>query len=147
MTVMSDISITAKVKDTSGTLVLDLSAANGYQLMAGVMADRVWRRVTVESPDVRDDVELQSVLAAGRWAQPLRVVGITTAQVEARCAALIDAVSARSWLWEVTIDGHARTYRARRADTTTGLETNDLVHHKRPMTLTIPVSSLTLEEE
>lgn len=144
---MADITITAKVKDDAGTLILDLSTANGYQLAPPASAmSRLWRRSVVEADDVEGDVEQQAVLAAAVWEQPLRVVGTTTASVEARLAALLAAVERCPWRWEVIIDGVARTFQAGTTSTDVGLATNDLVHHKRQVLLRIPVQPRTLEE-
>lgn len=144
---MSDITITAKCKDTAGTLILDLSVTNGYQLAppASTMS-RLWRRSVVEADDVEGDVQQQAVLAAVVWEQPLRVVGTSTASVEARLAALFAAVERCPWHFEVTIDGFVRTWVAGTTSTEIGLATNDLVHFKRPVTLRIPVQPRTVEE-
>lgn len=143
---MSDITITAKCKDAAGSLVLDLSVANGYQLAPGIMQDRSWKRSVAAADDVEGDREVQAVLDSGVWQQPLRVVGSSTSQVETRLQNLLNAVERRDWRWEVTIDGHVRTFMAATTNTSIGLATNDLVHFKRPVTLLIPVQPRTLEE-
>lgn len=125
---------------TASALILDVSAANGYELVSINMPERVWRRVVATSDDVEGNVEVQSVLDAATYEIVVRCKGANTGAVETLRSNLLTAFETRSWYLEVTIDGHTRTWKANRADSVTSTAEKMLLHAwMREVTLRVPV--------
>lgn len=142
-----DLDVSVRILEMDGTtVVLDLTDAAGYEIGTITMPARTWRRSIVTADDVEGDEEQQAVLDAGIYQLTLKVRGSSHSQVDTRRANLIAAVEQRRYLLEVTVEGQTMTWRARKADSSTGTEQHDLIGMTRPMTLQIPVQPRTVEE-
>lgn len=131
---------TVRCRTAGGVLTLDLSSA-GYEIVEdGVNpGERTWRRTTVTSPFVDGVYEVHSVLDGATAEVTVRCLGATWADVQARYAALLAAVEVPSWLLEIEVDGVSYAYRASRADSVAGLQTIEVEHAFRTVSLSIPV--------
>jgi hypothetical protein len=131
---------TVKVRDSAGTLVLDLSST-GYELdFDGVaVGGTVWLRRETRSPFV-DGFALDGATKDGKTAQiTLRCVGATNVVVEGLLEDLVAAVEVPSWLLEVEVDGVSRTWRASCADSSWSHLTVEMENFFRTVVLTVPV--------
>jgi hypothetical protein len=142
--VACDFEVAVEIHDgVTATILGDLNdIANG--LSVGVPIDDDddnLRRITTDSPFVEGDFEIIATPAAGRVEVVLLVTGSTWVEVNTRYRA------AREW-WrqsgsfhlDVTVDGNAIRYLARRPDVTTApLETGNVTALDRSYLLTFPV--------
>ena len=103
-----DLDVTIRILSSSGTLVLDVSEANGYYLVDLGVPERTWRRIVATSPFVDGDQLVSAVLEAGAFNPSVRVSGDSWVQVDTRRLALIDAAEQFSFLLEVTV-AHRRS--------------------------------------
>lgn len=112
---MSDFEI--RILDTTGTLVLDLSEANGYHLRSVAMPELVRRRDVVTSPDIEGEVERQSVLDAAVLEILVSCRGASASAAWDLYDALFDAVvdGERRYQVETTMHGRVDVWDARRA--------------------------------
>lgn len=134
-----EITTAVQCLDSSGALVLDLETG-GYEVVSLRIGDRTWRRVTVTSPWVDGDSEVQSTLASRQIDLVVRVRGTTWVQVEQRRAALESAVAdAPSWQFKESIEGVQRVWRAFRADMASEAAAVEVVNLARLVSVTIPV--------
>lgn len=125
---------------TASVQILDVSVANGYELVAITMPERQWRRTVADSDDVEGDVEVQSVLAVATYEITVRCKGASTAAVETLRSNLLAAFETRSWFLEVTIGGVTKTWKANRADSVTHTDEKMVLHaFMREVTLRVPV--------
>lgn len=144
---MSDLDVAVRFLAIDGvTVLLELGDDVGFVVESVVMPDRVWRRSLVTADDVEGDVEQQSVMESGRYQLVVNVVGDSHADVEAKRSDLLAVAEVRSYLLQVTIEGQTMTWKARRADSSTGQEQADLIGMRRVVTLQVPVQPRTVEE-
>lgn len=131
--------VSVRALTTASALILNVSVANGYEIVSIAMPERQWKRTAVESDDVEGDVEVQSVLSAAVYEIVVRCKGANTAAVETLRSNLLAAFETRSWYLEVSIDSHTRTWKANRASSVTAAEKMVLHAFMREVTLRVPV--------
>ena len=131
-----------RLLDTTGTLVLDLSEANGYHLRSITMPELVRRRDVVTSPDVEGEVERQSVLDAAVLEVLVSCRGATASAAWDLHDALYDEVvdGPRRYRVETTMHGRVDVWDARRVmawrlDT----DKSRMRLHHRDVSMLIPV--------
>lgn len=134
---MSDFDGGVRILDLDGGLVLDLGAG-GYA-EGSVSEDTVtWRRVTIESPFVAGNFEVQAVEDATSYTLLVHIIGSTWAGVEQMRAALEAAVKV-PFIFELRLDGVAYSYRASRADISAPRDAASVVNRRRDVVLSFPV--------
>lgn len=144
---MANVSIGLRFLAADGTtVVLDVSQANGYQVVSLGTVERQHRRSVAEADDVEGDQEVQAVLAGAVLAVQVRVLGSSQSQVETRRLSLVAAAEQRSWKCETSIGGVVDTWLARKADSSTGREQVSVLNVQREVGLRIPVQPRTVEE-
>lgn len=132
----------ARILDTTGTLVLDLSEANGYHLRSLAIPDMVRRRDVVTSPDVEGEVERQSVLDAAVLEVVVSCRAATATAAWDLYDALYDAVveGERRYRVETTIHGRVDVWDARRAMTwRLDSDKSRMRLHHRDVSMLIPI--------
>jgi len=134
------IPITLKVRDTAGTLVLDLNTG-GYKAILLPGSDATWRRQTTQSPFVDGNHEISAVLDGLVLDVQVKISGTSWVDVETKRAALMAAVSGSVavWLLEVGRSTMAETWRANRADSTSPAPAHNMLNLRRDVFLRIPV--------
>lgn len=125
----------------AGVALIDMDDDTaGYELVSVGMPDEVWRRMTVTSPFVDGEFEVQAALAAGKLECIVRVKGDSWSQVEARRLALRATwADSPEFLVRLTRSGVAVTYRARRPDVSGSVATIDRANNRRELLLSFPV--------
>lgn len=144
MTITPDLDVTVRILDSSGTLVLDVSEANGYYLVDLGVPERTWRRILIQSPFVDGDELVSAVLEAGAFNPSVRVSGGSWVQVDTRRLALIDAAEQFSFLLEVTVAHRRSVWRAARADSSNPVDKYEAMAHQSTVTLKVPVQPTAL---
>ncbi len=142
-----DVPLTFRCLDTAGGLVLDCTHEAGYEVVSLEPVERRWRRAVVTAEDVEGHVEVQRVLDSAVIGAVIRVRGATTLQAATRRENLLNAVEARAWRLQISIDGDVETWRADAADSSTVREWVDVHHQFRTVTLRVPVQPRTVEEQ
>jgi hypothetical protein len=123
------------------TVVLALSAANGYDLVSVAGGDRTWRRSLVVADDVEGEVEQQSVLEAARLEVVTLITGASHAQVETRRVNLVNAVEQRLFRVRLTVEGVVTTWATTgRADQVYPMDRHYLYARRRVANLSIPIA-------
>lgn len=134
-----DLNAAVRIFDTSASLVLDITEANGYELVMVSNPDRTWWRLTTHSAFADGEFPIAMRLEQGSYGLVILVKGATQAQIATRIKTLVDAVEAWSWLLEVTIGNSRVLWRATRADSSNPLDKYQAMAGQTTITVTIPV--------
>lgn len=109
-----------RLLDAAGTLVLDTTKANGYQLVTLSEGARVWRRSTAASRFVPGAAQTSATLDMTTGIAGWLVGGATDQQLRQRINALRTALEGFTWRFEVGINGITEVWDAWCADSAIG---------------------------
>lgn len=126
--------------NAAGAVVLDLTAAGGYDLVSIEAGGRTWRRSVVTADDVESEVVQSEVLEAVRQQVVTLVTGATHAQLETRKLALINAAEqAAGARLRITLEGVVTTFRMTgRSDSSFTWDRHYLYGKRRIASLSVP---------
>lgn len=132
--------VSAQILDAAGTLVLDMTVANGYEIVGLNPGDRTWRTIDTQSPFVDGTHTIASVLDSNTLEAVFRIRGVTWVVVEQRYQALLAAISQQSWLFSETSEGVSKVWRTSRpADSVSHVTAEDLALKRRDVSVPIRV--------
>lgn len=132
--------LTTRVHDLAGDLVLDLDPAAGYRRRELNPRGVSWDKLETSSPFVDGDFEDHFRKTATTRTEVIRVGGPTWDVVEERTDVLEAAVTAGAFLWVIGKDGNLRTWRTTGpSDVEASFTRSDLLAVRRFVILTFKV--------
>lgn len=133
--------LTTRVHDLAGSLVLDLAPAGGYRRRELASRGVVWDKLETSSPFVDGDFEDHFRKTSPTRTEVIRVDGPSWPVIEERTDALEAAVTAGAFLWVIGKDGVLRTWRSTGpSDVDASFTRSDLVALRRFVILTFKVA-------
>jgi hypothetical protein len=143
---VSNVAVTMRCLDASGTLVLDVTQAAGYEIVALDTTDRAWRSTRATAEDVEGHRLVQAVLDSATIAVTVRIKASSQANAETAWENLRNAVERFSWRLELGFDAAVETWVADPADSSKVRGQEQVLNAQRLVTLRVPVQPRTLEE-